>query len=138
MNTWRNRPCLWVGSLKVTEIPSISKRIYTYNKSHIKITARFFFFRYIVFLKCIWKTKEPEYLKQCWKRSIRWVKSIYSISKFTIEGQFNYSQVYVVLRIVRHKDKRNRIEYFKNKPVQVYKWFLTNVQKKLMEKRSSF
>lgn len=84
MNKWRNRPCLWVGNLKIEEIPFVSKGIYTYNTSHIKITARFFSLdTSIVFLKCIWKNERTRIPKTILRKKYK-VRRI-NLSNFKIQ-----------------------------------------------------
>ena len=56
---WKDMPCLWIGRNNVVKMSMLSKTIYLFKVTPIKITIVFFTELEQIFLKFVWNYKRP-------------------------------------------------------------------------------
>ena len=64
LSKWKEMPYSWIGRLDIVKMSVISKLIYRFNAVPIKFPARCFEDMHKLILKCMWKGKDLEQLKQ--------------------------------------------------------------------------
>ena len=57
-NRWRNIPCSWIGRINIVKMSILSKAIYRFKASPIKLPAVFFSELEQIISQCVWKYKK--------------------------------------------------------------------------------
>ena len=60
---WKDLPCSWIGRLNIGKMAILTKAIYKFNATPIKISAQFFTDLEKAILNFIWRNKKPRTTK---------------------------------------------------------------------------